>query len=162
AHAWAGYHDFDELPSALDPPGDLVAYANQYAAAMFAHRPHLSNRWHPPTRAHRIAELVERTPQHDAASLCAIQDDRVDGFARAHAARLASLVPAAASLATWDGDTRDTARALLFERWLVALVEDLLRGALPRDLADRYADLWPGHRWNALAILRDHAAEWGI
>src|SRR5690606_14139274 len=31
-----------------------------------------------------------------------------------------------------------------------------------RELADRYADLWPGHRWNALAILREHAAAWGI
>lgn len=162
AHRWSGYHAFDDLPSALDPPGELVAYANQYSLAMFDGRPHISNRWHPPSRAWRIAELVDQTRVHDPTTACAIQDDRVDRFARDNLPYLLSLLPVGARLAGWDGDTRDTERALLFERWLVALVEDVTRAALPRELADRYADAWPGHRWNVLAILKQHAAEWGI
>lgn len=162
AHAWEGYVPFAELPSALDPPAGWCAYANQYSTAMFGDAPHVSNRWHPPTRAHRIAELVGRRERHDPASLVALQDDRVDGFARAHLAELVALAPEAVALAGWTGDTRDTARALLFERWLVAIVDEVTRAALPPALASRYADLWPAHRWNVLAILRDHAAEWGL
>jgi penicillin amidase len=162
SHAWTGYHEFSELPSELDPPEGRIAYANQYSVATFAARPHLSNRWHPPTRALRIDELLGARPRHDVASACAIQDDRIDGFARDHVQYLTSLLPAPSSLATWDGDTRDTTRALLFERWFAALTVQLTRSVLPVELADRYADLWPGHRWNVIAILRDHASDWGI
>ena len=160
-HRWDGYLRFDELPGRLEP-GGVVAYANQYARAWFDAAPHLSNRWHPPTRAWRIAELLARTSRHDAASLCAVQDDRVDRFIEHHRAFLVALLPPGARLATWDGDTRDVDAALLFERWLAAMVTDLTRRALPPALADRYADAWPGHRWNLLAILRDHAAAWGL
>jgi len=162
AHAWDGYLGFDELPSRLDPPEGWLAYANQYSAQLFGDRPHLANRWHPPTRAHRIGELVLAHRPLDPAHACAIQDDRVDGFARDSLAYLLGLVPEAGALAGWTGDTRDTARALVFDRWMTALVDAVTRSALPPRLAARYADLWPGHRWNVLAILRDHAAEWQL
>jgi len=162
AHRWDGYYPVDELPGALDPPGDSVIYANQYSVAMFADRPHLSNRWHPPTRAWRIAELLDQRRRHDAASACAIQDDRVDRFARESLPFLSSQLQAPPDLAGWDGDTRDVARALLFERWIAAIVDEVTRAALPPELATRYADLWPAHRWSVLAILRDHAADWGL
>jgi penicillin amidase len=153
---------FDELPTALDPPDGWLGYANQYATALFADRPHISNRWHPPTRAWRIAELVARGPGHDPASACAIQDDRVDRFARDHLPYLRSLLATPSALDRWAGDTRDTGPALLFDRWISALVDEVTRAALPPELATRYADFWPGHRWNVLAILRDHAHDWGI
>ncbi len=148
---WDGYHAFEALPSALDP-SDCVIYANQYSLAMFDGKPHLSNRWHPPTRAARIAELLGDR-RHDAASACAIQDDRVDRFARAQLPFLRGFVPTA--LAGWDGDTRETASALVFERWIAALVDEVTRRMLPPELATRYADMWPAHRWAVLAIVRD-------
>jgi penicillin amidase len=162
SHAWDGYVAFDELPSALDPPSGWIAYANQYCHETFGARPHISNRWHPPTRAHRIAELIAQRRRHDPDSLRAIQDDRVDGFARDHGSYFASLLQEPCAIAGWNGDTRDIERALLFDRWLSAIVEEVTSSALPPALATHYADLWPAHRWNVLVILRDHAAAWAL
>ncbi len=162
AHRWQGYHAFDELPHGVDPPTQLVTYANQYARAMFDGWPHLSNRWHPPSRAWRIGQLLEAQARHDAASACALQDDRIDVFFRHHREIIGAWLPEGSPLAAWDGDTRDTGCALLFERWMAMLTTALVRGALPAELADRYADAWPAHRWNVVAILRDHAAEWNV
>jgi penicillin amidase len=161
-HAWDGYVAFDELPSALDPEAGWIAYANEYCTRTFGDRPHISNRWHPPTRARRIAELIARRSRHDAASLQAIQDDRVDAFARDQLSYLVSLLPGSCALAGWNGDTRDTTCALLFDRWMSAILDEVTISALPPALAEHYADLWPGHRWNVLAILRDHATTWQL
>jgi penicillin amidase len=162
ASAWDGYVPFGELPHAFDPPDGWVAYANQYSTRLFGARPHVSNRWHPPTRAWRLAELLAGTPRHDAASACRIQDDRVDRFARDNLPFLRGLLAMPTALDRWSGDTRDTGAALLFDRWMAALVDEVTRTALPPALASRYPDMWPGHRWNVLAILRDHARQWQL
>jgi penicillin amidase len=162
AHAWDGYVPFNDLPSALDPPTGWIAYANEYCSRTFGDRAHISNRWHPPTRAHRIAELIAGRLRHDAHTLHAIQDDRVDAFARDHLPFFASLLPTRCALTGWNGDTRDTAHALLFERWMTAILDEVTSSALPPALAANYADLWPAHRWNMLAILREHASAWDL
>jgi hypothetical protein len=162
SHRWSGYLGLDELPGRLDPPGDWMAYANQLSTELFRDGRAISNRWHPPTRARRIAELLGRRPRHDPASLAGIQDDRVDLFARGNLPFLLARLGRPTALDGWSGDTRETERALLFERWMIALADELLATTLPPELAGRYVDLWPAHRWNVVEILRRSSRAWGI
>jgi len=160
--AWRGYLPFDALPARRDPDDGIIVYANQYEAALFDGAPPLASRWHPPTRALRIRELLLARARHDPTSFAAIQDDRVDGFARRALPLLREQLGDPAALAGWDGDTRDTGRAVLFERWMDELAGALVGAALPPRLAAAYPDQWPPYRWNLVAILEASAADWGI
>ena len=156
-HQWLGYEDFDAMPRAFNPPGDFAVYANQYSIALFSGPVHLSNRWHPPSRARRIQERIAEHEKHDLETLAAIQDDRVDLFARENLSFFLSHLPRPSPLAAWRGDTREVEHALLFERWMAFLVDEVLSDFLPEPLRARYADLWPAHRWNVLAIVRQRS-----
>jgi penicillin G amidase len=160
--AWRGYLAFDALPSRRDPEDGILIVANQYEAGLFDLGPPLAVRWHPPTRAQRIRALLAARQRHDAASFAAIQDDRVDDFAGRAALRLTTLLGNDAGFAGWDGDTRDTRRAILFERWIDELAGAVLGARLPARLAAAWPDQWPAYRWNLLAILEQSAAAWGI
>ena len=161
--AWQGYVPFDELPRQYNPPDDVVMYANQYSPE-FASAPYLSNRWHPPSRARRIRSLLTGSPRLDTEAFRAIQDDRVDIFAIDHLPRLLSTLDKsereASPLKGWQGDTRETVPALLFERWVETICARMLAEALPQPLATRYIDLWPAHRWNLFAILFNPDEDW--
>jgi penicillin G amidase len=163
--AWRGYVPFDQLPHGLNPEDDSVLHANQYSPE-FAAGPYVSNRWHPPSRARRIRSLLAARTQHDAASLAAIQDDRVDHFAATFLPKLWEMLEeserANSPLAGWRGDTRQVQPALLFERWVEALCIGILTTALPMSLATRYLDLWPAHRWNLMALLFDPDPDWPL
>jgi penicillin amidase len=160
AHAWAGYIPFAELPHALNPPAGAIVNANQYDSGLFDGGPHLSTRWHPPSRAWRIHELLNARAKHDPASLMAIQDDRVDLFARSALPRLHAHMDQPTGLEHWTGDTRDAACATLFERWMHALLHRLLDPVLEAGLVDRYMDQWPAHRWNVLSMLDADVPAW--
>jgi len=161
--AWRGYVPFDDLPRQFNPEGDAVMYANQYSPE-FASGPYLSNRWHPPSRARRIRTLLDASPRLAAGAFAAIQDDRVDVFAATWLPRLWAVLDNAdrigSPLEGWQGDTRQTIPALLFERWIERLCLQMLSAALPLPMAIRYLDLWPAHRWNLLAILFEPDADW--
>ncbi len=162
---WRGYVAFDDMPSQFNPPEDVALYANQYSTH-FIVAPYISNRWHPPSRAWRIRELLDATAQHDAASFVAIQDDRVDLFAATWMPKLWALLDASAQagspLAGWRGDTRIVGPSLLFERWVEAICLRVLSSELALPLAVRYLDMWPAHRWNIMAIVFEPDADWPL
>lgn len=160
--AWRGYLPPDTLPTRHNPPGGVLVFANQYQADLFDGAPQLASRWHPPTRALRIRELIDGRARHDPDSFAAIQDDRIDGFARRALARLRSYLGDDRILSGWTGDTRETGSAVLFERWIDELAGAVLGATLPDRLAAAYPDQWPPWRWNLLAILDDRAHPWGI
>ncbi len=160
-HQWQGYVAFEDLPTRFNPPDGYVAYANQYSSALFAGRPVLSNRWHPPTRALRLAELIQQTPRHTVETLTTIQDDRVDAFARMALPFLLDWLGTPSPLTGWNGDTCSIEHALLFDRWFLCLVRRVLGKKLGPGTRALYTDFWPGYRWNLLDILRHHAKDWG-
>ena len=161
--AWQGYVPYEALPRQFNPANDVVMYANQYSPE-FAAAPYISNRWHPPSRARRIRFLLDRTPCLDAKAFRAIQDDCFDVFAEAYLPRLWTELEQSdrvgSPLAGWLGDTREVAAALLFERWVESLCLRILSVALPLQLAVRYLDLWPAHRWNLLELLFNPDSDW--
>lgn len=163
--AWRGYVSFDEMPSQFNPPDDIVLYANQYSSE-FISAPYLSNRWHPPSRAWRIRNLLNETPQHDTNSFVSIQDDRFDLFAVTWMPKLWAMLDASGQagspLAEWRGDTRVVGPALLFERWVEAICLRVLSSELALPMAIRYLDMWPAHRWNIMAILFAPDADWPL
>ncbi|WP_347253761.1 penicillin acylase family protein [Leminorella grimontii] len=161
-HQWRGYVPFDQLPSSHNPPEGYAVYANQYSDALFNGRQPLSNRWHSPSRAKRVAELIRATSKHTAQTLAAVQDDKVDYFARQALPVLLPYLTVESPLSQWDGDTRRLECARLFDQWIQHLMDNVLAKALKRGARALYADFWPGCRWNLIMILKEHLSAWGF
>lgn len=159
-HQWQGFIPFDELPVKHNPPEGYVAYANQYSESLFSHKCALSNRWHPPSRALRISELIEKTSRHNLESMQAIQDDKLDIFARQSLPFLLSYLTEPSILSEWDGDTRNIKASQLFDLWIQHLTTKVLCKVLKRGSRMLYVDFWPGCRWNILTILQHHLEDW--
>ncbi|WP_159566226.1 penicillin acylase family protein [Budvicia diplopodorum] len=159
-HQWLGYVPFDELPVEHNPPQGYVVYANQYSESLFSGKRALSNRWHSPSRALRISELIKQTQRHSLESMQAIQDDKVDIFARRSLPFLLSHLSEPSMLCNWDGDTRNVKASQLFESWMQHLTAQVLRKVLKRGSRMLYVDFWPGCRWNVLTILQHHLGDW--
>ena len=159
-HQWLGYVPFDELPVEHNPPQGYVVYANQYSESLFSGKCALSNRWHPPSRALRISELIKKTQRHSLKSMQAIQDDKVDIFARRALPFLLSQLNEPSILTDWNGDTCDVKAAQLFDLWIQHLTAKVLRKVLKRGSRMLYIDFWPGCRWNMLTILQNHLEDW--
>lgn len=153
---WQGYVAAEDLPHAFDPPDGLIVHANQYLPE-FLGDTYISNRWHSPARALRIRELLSAKPVLCAEDLAVIQDDQVDVFARTWLPRLMAQLPdadlAPACLRHWSGDTQETTAALLFERWIDDLAQQVLRRHLPDRQAIDYVHQWPAWRWNVMHTL---------
>ncbi|MEV5749743.1 penicillin acylase family protein [Actinoallomurus sp. NPDC052308] len=100
---WTGYIPFDDLPRTYDPPQGYIVTANN--AAVGPGYPRMLTRdWAYGYRAARIAELVQRAPKIDAATMGRIQLDDRNGFAPTlvpHLLRVGSG-PAVALLRGWD------------------------------------------------------------
>lgn len=159
-HQWRGYVPFDQLPQEYNPPCGYSLYANQYSEALFAHKPAISNRWHPPSRAWRIEALLQQTNQHDFNSLAALQDDKVDIFAQKALPILLTHLLQKSILHEWDGDTRHIQASQLFDIWMQKLADKILGKVLRRGSRALYSDFWPGCRWNLLNIVQYHSADW--
>lgn len=160
-HQWLGYVSYEDLPFQHNPPEGYCVYANQYSEALFGDKPSLSNRWHPPSRALRISELIELSQQHDLNSLQAIQDDKVDIFARRALPILLPHLSVSTPLSEWDGNTQNVSQSQLFDSWMQHLADRLLRKVLKRGSRGLYSDFWPGCRWNMMTILQYHLTDWG-
>ncbi|MBK5143818.1 penicillin acylase family protein [Budviciaceae bacterium BWR-B9] len=160
-HQWQGYVPYEALPFQYNPPEGYAVYANQYSEALFSGKCALSNRWHPPSRALRVSELIEQTRQHDLNTLQTIQDDKIDVFARRALTVLLPHLSVSTPLSDWDGDTQEIAQSQLFDSWMQHLADKLLRKVLKRGSRALYSDFWPGCRWNMLTILQYHLTDWG-
>ncbi len=127
---WAGFLDPTLTPREMDPPRGWIATANQRIHA--PDYPHfLTSEWAVPYRHDRIAALLEARPQHDIASLRAIQADQLSlASVRllpfiAQARSTHPLAAAAqAQLAAFDGTmAADRAAPLIVWAWARQLAE---------------------------------------
>ncbi len=127
---WTGTVPFDALPHALNPPSGRFINANN--APTGPDYPYLlAARWPDPSRAQRIAELLDRDGQESTAASLAIQQDTVSLPARrllplmlprpgADTEALSRTARAAvALLQRWNGTMgRDAPEPLIFSWWL--------------------------------------------
>ncbi|MGZ4131515.1 MAG: penicillin acylase family protein [Actinomycetota bacterium] len=166
-HAWDGWVPLDELPREVDPARGFIVTANDGLHASMT--PHLlSNDFHEPYRALRIAELLETRDDHDVASCAAIQTDTVSLPARAAAAALARLAPdtdaqrrALEALAAWDGDVAAGSRpAALYHAWTTAIARRALGPRLPEEVLNGYLAWGETWRCQVLPSLLEDPGPW--
>ena len=107
AHAWRGYVPFDSLPSAVDPPGGMLAAANNRPAG--AGTPHLGVDFSGPSRVRRIFARLESLRAATADDMIALLGDDESLAAEPFLRALAELEPATergrdalALLRAWD------------------------------------------------------------
>lgn len=160
ASPWQGYVPFDELPTLHNPDEGYVIYANQYADTLFNGKAPISNRWHSPARALRIKELILQKNKLTVDDMLAIQDDKTDYFAKKELPFLLSFLDEETLLAGWDGNTTDTKKGMLFERWIYILAQQICKRKIRAKNFALYTDFWPGFRWCAIDILRNHLIDW--
>lgn len=160
ASQWDGYLSLDELPSQHNPQEDYVLYANQYSHKLFDDYHPLSNRWHPPSRAHRIQELLMQKGKLSADNLMTIQDDKVDVFARNEIGYFLSFMDENTLLSDWQGDTTEIEKNQLFERWIYTLAYEICHPVLGKKAFALYTDFWPSYRWCVLKIFKEHLRDW--
>ncbi len=131
---WVGFVPFAELPQRHNPSTGWIANANNRVVG--DDYPYLiTPDWPEGYRALRIADLLDRTLQHDGDSFAVMQGDVVSPAAQEllplllrHLAPLADPVAqtAAALLRDWDGAmARSQAPPLIFTAWLQSLADQL-------------------------------------
>ncbi|GAA5236449.1 penicillin acylase family protein [Verticiella sediminum] len=145
---WAGWLPYEDTPQS-DVPDGWFATANQ--RVMPADYPHfLGQDWVVPYRYERIAELLERLPKHDVASMREIQGDI---WSPATARLLPFLLDvqsghplaaeALAALAGFDGTMGANSPApLIFAAW----ADELARGLVGPHLGQARFDMLYGRR----------------
>jgi penicillin amidase len=110
---WDGYIAFDELPSAFNPPGGIIATANQNPFPADYPYP-VNGNFAPPNRALRIRQLLSARTGWRAPDMLAVQTDIFSAFDKFLAeqavaaydkrgAKNSALDPAVALLRAWDG-----------------------------------------------------------
>ena len=110
---WTGYVPFEKLPHVYDPPGGMIATANNRIVGT-GYPFHLTSDWAPPYRARRIMDLLQAKQKLTPADFSAIQGDVYSISAADFAQRFIDVV-------TKDGgagDDRDLQETLeLLKKW---------------------------------------------
>lgn len=140
---WRGRVPVDEMPTMINPERGFVGAAN--ARVHDEHWPWLvSNDNAPGWRVRRIEEVLAGNDKHDLDSMAALQTDALNMQARSDGTRMMALVDtgrlddekareALEILLEWieaPFDHPDSAGALIFESWYLALVESLFAPVL--------------------------------
>lgn len=157
AYDWVGLVPFTLQPQLLDPPQGAIVNANNPVADLS--NPYwLGYDYDAGWRAQRIETLLAKTPQHDVASMAAIQMDSVAAHAKDFLPYLLQLEPANHTeraaldlLRAWERDHAlqmlpDRPEALILEWWLRRMNLRLLASELD-DIVDATGPL------NAMAVL---------
>lgn len=121
-YEWAGFHDADQLPGAVDPPEGFLATANEMNLPPdYPADRHITYDWYAPHRKHRLDEVLATTTDATPESMVALQNDVLSVPARRIVARLRELsldTDGLALLTDWDAVLApDSAAAALFEVW---------------------------------------------
>jgi penicillin amidase len=126
---WAGWIPFDDMPHRVDPPGGVLANANNRVVPPGS-EVHLGRDWPADWRFRRIGQLLAARERHDAPGFAAMQNDVVSLFARETLPALLRLTSrpgqgaageALDRLAAWDGTVvADRPEPLLFHAWMRA------------------------------------------
>ena len=138
---WDGYIPFDQLPAAFDPPGGIIATANQNPFP--ADYPYVVNgNFAPYYRARQIRDLLAARKDWHAADLLSVQKDVYSASNHFLAAQVVAaydrrgagnpgMDPAIALLRTWNGQMdRDLAAP-----FLISLVYQHVRTAMAENAA---------------------------
>ncbi|MBL6455175.1 penicillin acylase family protein [Belnapia sp. T6] len=139
---WTGWVPFDSLPHRVDPPGGILANANNRVAPpggpVF-----LGRDWIEDWRFRRIGQMLAARERHEAGDFVAMQRDTVSLLARVLTgpdSLLRGLPPAEGAAGTaqalllaWDGDVAaDRPQPLIFHTWLRRVGQRALRaGGVP-------------------------------
>lgn len=110
---WDGYIPFDQLPAAYNPPGGIVATANQNPFPADYPYP-VNGNFAPPDRSRRIRDLLSARTGWRAADMLAVQTDIFSAFNKFLAtqavaaydrrgAKNPALDPSVELLRAWDG-----------------------------------------------------------
>lgn len=167
---WRGFIPWEEMPRLYNPPGGVIASANQKIADS-AYPYYLSLFFEPPHRAARVEQLLASRRTHslqniakmqlDTVSLhgralievlrddlCAISEDAVAGFA-------------VEQLRRWDGDCSESSiAASIFHVFHQRLLWNLLVPAIGEELFVAYVEILNQCIAPTDAILRDETSPW--
>ncbi len=105
-YEWAGFLPINELPHVVNPPGGVIATANENnVPAGYAHTDAVGRGgWADPWRVRRVREVLDTTRGATAARMAALQQDVVSLPARALTPLLRAVTPADTA-ARWARDT---------------------------------------------------------
>jgi penicillin amidase len=152
ATGWAGYADFDSLPSLYNPPSGYIVTANN-AVASENTTPLLTRDWDAGYRASRIVELIEQSIASGggftAEDMSVIQADNANAFAERIAPFIADLAPSGNArlgkqfLDGWDfHDDADSAQSAYFNIFWRNLLEDSFAPKLPDAIPPAGGSQW--------------------
>jgi penicillin amidase len=151
---WTGWIPFDAMPHIIDPPGGVLANANNRVVPPGS-EVFLGRDWPADWRFRRIGQLLAARERHDARGFAAMQGDVVSLFARETLPALLRLTrrPAGRAagealdlLAAWDGTvSADRPEPLVFHAWMRAFGRAALAaGGVPEgawDASSRFLGL---------------------
>ena len=168
---WKGYVPFSELPRIYNPPGGLIATANnRIVDASYPH--YLSDLFEPPYRILRIKELLGAKGTHSPDEMAAIQRDVVSVQAirmirdlrsdlEESAKKTPSLKKAVERLVQWNGDcAENSVEAALFHLLHQRLMRNLLAADLGEDLFLSYTEIFNQALLPVEQIMRDPRSPW--
>ena len=149
---WHGYIPFDELPRLYNPPGALIATANNKIVDS-AYPNYLSNFFEPPQRIRRISQLLQSQERFSARDMAKLQLDQVSLHAvelirtlsddlRAIPGEGCLLDDAVARLLAWDGNCAAAqVPAAIFHVFHQRLLANLLSDELGGELFAAYTEI---------------------
>jgi penicillin amidase len=167
-YEWIGYIPFDELPQVLDPPGGIIATANNKVVGP-GYAYFLTERWAGPYRTQRIYELLGQNKKFRPVDFLNIQTDVVslpDLFLAEQlldASRVANPADARTReligrLKGWDGRaTRESVETAFVEYTSREVLRSLLRPLLG---TNRALYRWWREEVFVERILRERPAQW--
>ncbi len=157
-HEWQGYIPFDQLPSAYDPPGGILATANARVTPDGYPYP-ITLDWAAPYRNERIWKVLASKPKLSAADMLALQNDVYSTLDQELAQRFTYAIDHAAHpnrrlreaadrMRTWDGNVTVPSVA--------ATIVDAARDALwPMMLKPKLGDEWKLYRWASSSFVEE-------
>ena len=149
---WRGYIPFDDLPRLYNPPGGLIATANNRVTDA-SYPFYLSHFFEPPHRIRRIHERLREREQFTAENHGVIQLDDVSLHAKELIAALKdelaqdfgshpTLTKAVNYLLAWDGSCAEgSVEAAIFHVFHHRLLVNLLRPDLGEELFSAYVEI---------------------
>jgi penicillin G amidase len=168
---WQGYVPFSELPRIYNPPDGVIATANnRIVDASYSY--YLSHFFEPPSRIHRIKELLAVKKSLSINDMESIQNDRVSLYGKELIEILKSdlvqvsegegqLEGATARLIRWDGSCGEKSVAsAIFHVFHHRLMVNLLVPVLGEDLFPAYVEIFNQSLMPIYQIFRDPGSLW--